>query len=117
MQANGGMTNITDISGKKCQDLIDQYPVMMFSKSYCPFCDQAKNLFTAQGVAFAAVELDVVAGGEAMANELKASTKQRTFPNTFIGKVHLGGCDDTKAALSNGKMKQMLDGCNVAHNI
>ena len=52
-----------------------------------------------------------------MANELKASTKQRTFPNTFIGKTHLGGCDDTKAALSNGKMKQMLEACGVANTI
>ena len=90
---------------------------MMFSKSYCPYCDQAKNLFTAQGVAFAAIELDVVPGGEAMATKLKAATKQRTFPNTFINKTHLGGCDDTKAALSSGKMKQLLDGCGVANNI
>lgn len=46
MQVKGGMTTITDITGKKPQDLINEHPVMMFSKSYCPFCRQAKELFT-----------------------------------------------------------------------
>jgi len=63
VQVKGGMTSITDISGKKSQDLIDQYPVIIFSKSYCPFCNQAKELFAEQGVSFAVVELDIVEGG------------------------------------------------------
>jgi len=89
----------------------------MFSKSYCPYCDQAKKIFNAQGVAFTVIELDVVPGGEEMATDLIAATKQRTFPNTFINKTQLGGCDDTKAALASGNMKQLLDGCGVANNI
>ena len=52
-----------------------------------------------------------------MATEIKAMTGQRTFPNTFIGKIRLGGCDDTKAALKDGQLKKMISENNIASNI
>ena len=92
-------------SGKTIDDYISENKVMMFSKSYCPFCTQAKTLLQNKGVEFFAVELDQMPDGQALQNALAAKTKQRTVPNTFIGGVHVGGCDDTKAKASNGVLK------------
>jgi glutaredoxin 3 len=36
-------------------------------------------------------------------------TGQRTVPNVFVKGKHLGGCDDTLAAIQSGKFQQMLD--------
>ena len=36
-------------------------------------------------------------------------TGQRTVPNIFINGVHLGGCDNTVAALESGKLRDMLN--------
>lgn len=33
--------------------------VMVFSKSYCPYCTRAKEALTSRGIAFKAIELDV----------------------------------------------------------
>lgn len=35
------------------------------------------------------------------------------MPNVFIGGQHVGGCDDTMAALQNGKLKDLLDAAGV----
>lgn len=39
--------------------LIAENKVMVFSKSYCPYCTRAKEAIRGQGVAFHAIELDV----------------------------------------------------------
>ena len=92
-------------ANKSVDDYIAENKVMMFSKSYCPFCTQAKDLLKSKGVEFFAVEMDQMDGGDALHAALKAKSKQNTVPNTYVGGQHLGGCDDTKAAVSNGKLK------------
>lgn len=44
----------------KIQSIIDENPVAVFSKSYCPYCNQAKALLSQQGAKFFAIELDQV---------------------------------------------------------
>ena len=43
-----------------------------------------------------------------MQEALKDITKQNTVPNVFINGDHVGGCDSTLAAYSNGKLSQMI---------
>ena len=74
----------------------------MFSKTTCPYCDQAKATMTRGGVQFKLVELDQVNSGSDMQNELKNLTGQRTVPNTYIGGVHIGGNDDLNAKIRSG---------------
>ena len=83
--------------------------VMMFSKSYCPFCDQAKQVIQGYNAKFAAYELDKEDDGSAIQNELKSMTGQRTVPNIFINGEHVGGCDDLKAKHSSGELKGLLE--------
>lgn len=82
---------------------------MVFSKSYCPFCDRAKSALSELNIPFVAEELDVVAGGAQTQAALLEMTGQRTVPNVFVKGKHLGGCDDTLAALKSGAFQKMLE--------
>lgn len=44
----------------KAQGLIDDNGVMVFSKSYCPYCRATKALLTENGAKFQTIELDQV---------------------------------------------------------
>ena len=101
----------------KIETLISDNKVMVFSKDYCPFCTQAKDVLKNAGVEFKAVEMDMIPNGGDMQNKLHSLSGQRTVPNTYIGGVHLGGCDDLKAAKSSGKLKQMLEAAGVSSSL
>ena len=68
--------------------------VMVYSKSYCPFATQTKNLLRAKGINAKIVELDVVANGAQIQNTLRQMTGQGTVPNVFIKGEHIGGNSD-----------------------
>lgn len=46
----------------------------MYSKSWCGFCDKAKQVFLQGGVEVKAYELDKIDGGDAIQNTLKTIT-------------------------------------------
>ena len=101
---------------QKIKDKIAENPLMIFSKDYCPFCTQVKDLFRSKGVEeFGCVEMDLDPEGGAMHAALKEFCGQKTVPVVFIGGEKVGGCDDTKAAAANGKLKEMLDAAGVAN--
>ena len=99
------------------QDLINANKVMVFSKGYCPFCTKTKDMLKSKGVAFHAVEMDEMAGGDALHQNLKTFSGQNTVPNTYINGKHMGGNDDMQAAAKNGKLKQALDAAGVANSL
>ena len=84
--------------------------VVMYSKSYCPFCNQCKGLFVDKGIFDGAeiIELDLVDGGDKIQEALLEFTGQRTVPNVFIGGTHVGGNDDTQKAAKSGKLDELL---------
>ena len=49
--------------------------------------------------------MDLVENGGAMHDALKVIASQRTVPVVYINGTKIGGCDDTKAAHANGKLK------------
>ncbi|KAJ4360917.1 Glutaredoxin [Didymosphaeria variabile] len=75
----------------KVQSIIDENPVAVFSKSYCPYCRSAKQLLSDSGAKFYAIELDQVDDGSAIQSTLADITGQSTVPNIFIGQKHIGG--------------------------
>lgn len=90
--------------------LIDNNKVVIFSKSYCPYCSATKKVFQDLKVdGVVVVELDRDAQGPEIQEELLRKTGQSTVPNVFVGGVHLGGNSDTQAALKSGKLKEMLN--------
>ncbi|XP_076363627.1 LOW QUALITY PROTEIN: thioredoxin reductase 1, cytoplasmic-like [Tachypleus tridentatus] len=82
--------------------------VMLFSKSYCGFCRQVKKIFQSLDTPYFSLELDELGNGSDIQAELTAQTGRTTVPQVFINGVYLGGCDDTHAAYSSGKLAQLL---------
>ncbi|KAJ3151385.1 hypothetical protein HDU86_006085 [Geranomyces michiganensis] len=89
-------------------DAIKTHDVVIYSKTYCPYCDKAKALLKSKGQAFELVELDSVADGEAMHAHLKELTNQTSVPNIFIRGKHVGGCSDLVELDESGKLAEML---------
>ncbi|KAG9321248.1 hypothetical protein KVV02_003922 [Mortierella alpina] len=84
-------------------------PVMIFSKSYCPYCLRVKDLFDDLSVPYQALELDEHEYGDEIQLHLKKISGQSTVPNVFIKGTHLGGSDDTNAANASGSLKALLN--------
>ena len=78
--------------------------VMVYSKSYCPFCVQTKNLLNEKGIEFKVKELDQIADGQKIQDALAQMTNQRTVPNIFINGEHLGGNSDLVKANDDGSL-------------
>ncbi|KAJ2158125.1 hypothetical protein GGF46_003997 [Coemansia sp. RSA 552] len=91
--------------------LIAANPVMIFAKSHCSYCKQAKSKLEQHKIAYYAIDLDKRAEGDGadIQNSLLQMTGQKTVPNIFAYGHHIGGCSETLDALASGKLQQILD--------
>lgn len=80
----------------------------IFSKSYCPYCIGAKDLFDDINVNYKALELNDHKDGESIQKVLAELTQQNTVPNIFVNQQHIGGSDALKSALASGKLAKIL---------
>ncbi|KAL7624883.1 Glutaredoxin [Parahypoxylon ruwenzoriense] len=90
----------------KAQSIIDENAVAVFSKTYCPYCTASKRLLNSLGAKYKLVELDEVSDGPAIQAALFEISGQRTVPNIWIGKEHIGGNSDLQARA--GELKGLL---------
>ena len=99
------MISISDLVKR----LIDQHRVLIFSKTYCPYCRKAKDLLRDDLKAGPhIVELDERDDGSAIQEELYRVTNQKTVPSIFIRGKHIGGCDALVALHEKGKLADLL---------
>mmetsp|Transcript_35149 Transcript_35149/g.83965 ORF Transcript_35149/g.83965 Transcript_35149/m.83965 type:complete len:110 (+) Transcript_35149:144-473(+) len=82
--------------------------VVVWSKSYCPYCARTKNLLSERNIDAKVFELDQMDNGAELQAALLEMSGQRTVPNVFVKGEHLGGSDDTQAAARSGKLDEML---------
>ncbi|KAH7868715.1 glutaredoxin [Lentinula edodes] len=89
---------------------IDENTVTIFSKSWCPYCRAAKSLFEKEypDVPTKIFELDEMEEGAEIQSYLAQKTGQRTVPNIFVNKQHIGGNDATQAAFRSGKLQTLI---------
>ncbi|ROV94027.1 hypothetical protein VMCG_08285 [Cytospora schulzeri] len=97
---------------QKAQSLIDENAVMVFSKSYCPYCRASKKTLESAGAKFKVYELNEESDGDDIQNALEKISGQRTVPNIYIGKQHIGGNSDL-SALGSDKLKSKLKAVNA----
>ncbi|KAH8692759.1 putative glutaredoxin Grx1 [Talaromyces proteolyticus] len=81
----------------KAQEIIADNNVVVFSKSYCPYCKATKSLLTEFGAPYYVLELDQIQDGSAIQDALEEITNQRSVPNIFIKQQHIGGNSDLQA--------------------
>mmetsp|Transcript_16772 Transcript_16772/g.28440 ORF Transcript_16772/g.28440 Transcript_16772/m.28440 type:complete len:161 (-) Transcript_16772:134-616(-) len=88
--------------------------VMVFAKSYCPYCKRTRSLLqTMQGTIhfhFHVIDLDRMEkeDGPIVQMELLKQTGQRTVPNVFIQGRHIGGNSDLQELAGNGVLQEEL---------
>jgi glutaredoxin 3 len=82
---------------------------VIFSKSYCPYCNNAKGVFNSRDAKYKAIELNQIDDGDDIQSALHKMTGQRTVPNIFIGGAHIGGSSDLDAVVKNGKNGKTLE--------
>ncbi|KAF5361556.1 hypothetical protein D9757_008385 [Collybiopsis confluens] len=89
---------------------IDGNTITIFSKSWCPYCKKAKALFKEKypDVEAKIFEIDLMDEGTEIQSYLYEKTGQRTVPNIFVKKQHIGGNDDTQAAAKNGRLDKLI---------
>ncbi|CAN8273009.1 unnamed protein product [Cochlearia groenlandica] len=93
---------------QKAQEIVSSNTVVVFSKTFCPYCDRVKELLQKLGAKFLSIELDKESDGSKVQTALAEWTGQRTVPNVFIGGKHIGGCDATMKLHKDGKLVPML---------
>ncbi|KAI3444188.1 hypothetical protein Pfo_000853 [Paulownia fortunei] len=87
---------------------ISSHSIVIFSKSYCPYCRRAKAVFKELNQVPYVVELDERDDGGKIQDALSEIVGRRTVPQVFINGKHLGGSDDTVEAYESGELGKLL---------
>jgi len=88
--------------------LIADNNVMVFSKSYCPFCAKAKRALQSVNATFEVLELDQDPDGAEIQAELARLSGRRTVPNVYVKGSSIGGGDETAALARTGRLAELI---------
>ena len=80
--------------------------IEVYTKTFCPYCWQAKQLLEAKGLSYEEISVD--RGGEPRERMIARAQGRFTVPQIFIGGVHVGGCDDLFALERSGRLDTLL---------
>ncbi|KAI9292253.1 thioredoxin-like protein [Neoconidiobolus thromboides FSU 785] len=98
----------TEIS-KRVEDLIANYQIVIFSKSYCPYCKKAKAVLLPKSENKFVLELDLDDDGAKIQKYLLTKTHRNTVPNIFINQKNVGGLDELDAMIEESKLDSLLN--------
>lgn len=96
------------ISKEQVQDLIASDTVVIFSKTKCPYCKMAKQVFDNLKKKYTAIELDEREDGDDIQSILGDMTGARTVPRVFVKGECLGGGTDVKKLFDSGELQKKL---------
>ena len=83
-------------------------PIVIYTKSTCPYCHAAKDLLRRKGATFEEISVD---GDRAAQAAMSGRAGGRsTVPQIFVGATHVGGCDDLYELESAGGLDALLTG-------
>ncbi|KAI5118888.1 hypothetical protein M0805_003563 [Coniferiporia weirii] len=94
-------------------------PVIVFSKTYCPYSKKAKQLLQTYNLSPPpkVIEVDLRDDADILKALLTRLTGQSTFPNVFIDGQSIGGSDDLAKLHSQGQLVNLLTDAGVSTNI
>lgn len=82
--------------------------IEIYTTPTCGYCHAAKRLLAQKGVEY--VEYDLAREPERRAEMYDRAKGGRTVPQIFVGKTHVGGCDELYALEHGGKLDPLLAG-------
>lgn len=80
--------------------------VTIYTRALCGYCAAAKRLLDKKGVSYK--ENDASFSPELRQEMIARSKGRATFPQIFVGDVHVGGCDDLHALEAGGRLDGLL---------
>lgn len=121
-----GSRNSSAASGGDAEKLVEtalrDHPVVMFSKTYCPFCAKGKEALRVASSSVSGYpgtkifELDRMGTqGSVIQDFLESKTGRRSVPNVFVGGKSIGGGDETAQFQARGALAGMLRDAVAAH--
>ncbi|KAF3078025.1 hypothetical protein TWF569_005482 [Orbilia oligospora] len=104
---NPGVWDVTT----ELDEILKRSPIIIFSKTYCPYSKAAKRLlldkYTITPAPFV-VELDNHDHGSEIQDALQKQTGRRTVPNILVLGKSIGGSDDIAALESEGQLVEKV---------
>lgn len=96
---------------KHVRGLETSSPLVVFSKSYCPYSRRAKSLLQTYALdpAPRVVEVDLREDGDLLKVILTRLTKHSTFPNIILRGRSLGGADDLQTLHDAEKLEELFE--------
>ena len=82
--------------------------VTIYTRMMCGFCSAAKRLLDEKGVTY--TEHDASFSPELRREMIQRANGRSTFPQIFIGNVHVGGCDELYQLERQGRLDPLLEG-------
>lgn len=95
------------------QETIEKNPVVIFSKSYCPYCTMAKEVFNDVKAPYHTVELDERSDAGDIQQALQEMTGAGTVPRVFVDKHCIGGGTDVKKMHQDNSLQPLLKKAGV----
>lgn len=80
--------------------------VTIYTRAGCGYCVAAKRLLERKGVAYR--EHDATDNPALRQEMIQRALGRSTFPQIFIGAMHVGGCDDLHALEAEGRLDALL---------
>ncbi|CCL98692.1 uncharacterized protein FIBRA_00695 [Fibroporia radiculosa] len=98
--------------------LTEEYPLVVFSKTYCPFSQRAKALLGSYAINPSpfVVELNTRSDGPVLQKILARVTGRRTVPNVLLHGKSIGGSDDIHALHESHQLKRILEEAGLEVN-
>ncbi|OBA24759.1 glutaredoxin-domain-containing protein [Hanseniaspora valbyensis NRRL Y-1626] len=109
---------LPEAAAKEFENLTVSYPIIIFSKTYCPFSKGLKELFANFDItpSLKIVELDTHENGAALQEHIAEKTGRKTVPNVIIPNNNLqslGGFDDFKSMTHEDIVNLLNSSCGT----
>jgi glutaredoxin 3 len=82
--------------------------IEIYTRPGCGYCSAAKSLLTRKKAAF--TEYDIATDPQLRQKMWDRAGAGATFPQIFIGELHVGGCDELYDLDRAGKLDSLLAG-------
>jgi glutaredoxin 3 len=82
--------------------------IEIYTRPGCGYCSAAKSLLTRKNAMF--IEFDVATDPTLRQKMCDRAGAGSTFPQIFIGEIHVGGCDELYALDRAGRLNALLAG-------
>lgn len=79
--------------------------IEIYTTKFCGFCLRAKALLDSKKVAYREIPVD---GEPALRAAMAQKAGQRTVPQIWINKQHVGGCSELMALDAAGELDRLL---------